>query len=361
MPQFTLHKSRLKWTSDEQDQWLMTCPQYIACQTQSLYAQDGTLQLHKVTSLQLDSEFVITPGSLPDTITSLTLDSNYNSVIHPLSLPLFLTKLNRGFYFNKPIVPASLPDSLLELTFGFMYNQPISPYVLPRALLSLTFGFEFNHPIHMAGVLPPSLTSLKVGECFTNALLALPQTLVSLEVDNMTQKAVLPPSIKILKVSFLDQLYTMLKSVTGPSMLEHVRLHYIPLSNSSIEKISPSIRIRMLVVRQVSYPTKSLSYLDIALEQLAFVMRAVPCAETYGLVHLYLPDQLRVIARRLDSCTSLYIFKEPYIFDEAIKHIGEIHSSDCRVLFVTTKQHHPSIKKRMSIIVDKLLTFGKRH
>ncbi|GAM25519.1 hypothetical protein SAMD00019534_086940, partial [Acytostelium subglobosum LB1] len=98
----------------------------------------------------------ITSDSLPSSLTSLNFGDHFNQVL-PTSLPISLVELSfnynynnlaYGYYgipthgFNQIITPGTLPGGLRSLSFGPTFNQSLSPGVLPDSLTSL----EMIHP-----------------------------------------------------------------------------------------------------------------------------------------------------------------------------------------------------------------------
>ncbi|GAM17670.1 hypothetical protein SAMD00019534_008450 [Acytostelium subglobosum LB1] len=131
--------------------------------------------------LKSNSSPPFTHGSLPSSLTDLSLGENYDSDIRPGDLPNMLSHLSLGWYFNRVLQPGALPSSLTSLTFDYFYNQPLSTGVLPTSLATLVFGGCFNQAIGL-GVLPHGLTSLTFGAKYNQSIIpgALPNTLQSL-------------------------------------------------------------------------------------------------------------------------------------------------------------------------------------
>lgn len=145
-----------------------------------------------LTSLIIDSNYNFPILHFPNNITHLKLGSGYN---HPiLSLPPFITTLifSQNFDCALPPLPSSIEvlslfnsfnDSLpllpkiKILIFGDKFNQIIDESKpLPPSLDTVIFGSHFDHPLHC---FPPSLHHLDVGPLFNHPLI-LPLTLRTL-------------------------------------------------------------------------------------------------------------------------------------------------------------------------------------
>ena len=123
----------------------------------------------------------ITPGIFPSSLKELYFDEYFNEVIMPGVLPKGLKRL--GFYddmntpytasskFNQRIEPGLLPQGLEELQLGTGYTEELLLGSLPASLTSLkcwTRSFNLqsrrNYELFGAGVLPPNLKSLVLGD-----------------------------------------------------------------------------------------------------------------------------------------------------------------------------------------------------
>lgn len=115
---------------------------------------------------------------LPDTLTHLTFDDDFNQSLADVTLPPKITRLTFGLRFDQPLDCVHLPDTLTHLTFGDAFDQRLENATLPPMLTHLTFGYYFNRPLDRV-VLPPMLTHLKFGERFDQSLDAVrfPSTL----------------------------------------------------------------------------------------------------------------------------------------------------------------------------------------
>ncbi|GAM20614.1 hypothetical protein SAMD00019534_037890 [Acytostelium subglobosum LB1] len=162
--------------------------------------------------------YLLTPGTLPSTLTSLTyympgsppipvgvlpqslriLDIWTRDII-PTSLPPSLKELILD-HFNLALQPNMLPSSITKLKFR-EYDMVIAPGTLPSSLTHLSTGPRFNRLIAI-GVLPESLLSLKLGRSFKQRLApgTLPLGLATLNLENNSYNqelgpGCLPPSL----------------------------------------------------------------------------------------------------------------------------------------------------------------------
>lgn len=125
---------------------------------------------------------------LPDTITHLYFQDDYNLALP--QLPLSLIHLDTGIVFNQPL--AQLPEKLQHLVLGRCYSYPLP--TLPASLVYLKLGTTSNCIIgqlpdnltHLILVgrykyplpeLPASLSHLKLGIRYNHPLPKLPDTL----------------------------------------------------------------------------------------------------------------------------------------------------------------------------------------
>ncbi|GAM24868.1 hypothetical protein SAMD00019534_080430 [Acytostelium subglobosum LB1] len=100
-----------------------------------------------LTKLVINGEFV-TLGSLPDSLTSLTIWAND---------------------WNQPIVPGSLPPRLKRLKFNDRFNQPIAEGTFPPSLKRVNFGGAFNQPLTLSNC-PATITRVRLHELYVHPL-----------------------------------------------------------------------------------------------------------------------------------------------------------------------------------------------
>ncbi|KAK5582247.1 hypothetical protein RB653_003830 [Dictyostelium firmibasis] len=139
-----------------------------------------------------------------------------------------LTSLNLGESFNQEITPNLLPPNLLELTIGSDFTKQLKPNTLPITLKYLYIGYSFNVEISQVGILPNSLTDLRLARYdrqfkgnlisslnnlkklilpsynHTIAIGSLPQSLEYLTLGNsfksQIKEGALPNNLKYLKI-----------------------------------------------------------------------------------------------------------------------------------------------------------------
>ncbi|EGC31994.1 hypothetical protein DICPUDRAFT_82158 [Dictyostelium purpureum] len=92
---------------------------------------------------RLDSTIVFPPNSLPNSLSTLTL--NY-------SLPNSLTTLKLNYYYNQEIQNGSIPDRITSPTLGIRFNLIVQKGSLPDSLTTLTFNSDFK--VILPGSLP---------------------------------------------------------------------------------------------------------------------------------------------------------------------------------------------------------------
>lgn len=107
--------------------------------------------------------------SLPQSLTHLEFDGNYDKQIYPNELPPKLKILKFTKYFNQTIEPGIFPNELESLTFNDSFCRCLSKDALPQSLLELTFGNDFNIRIK-ASVLPFNLKRLVFGKMFNSKI-----------------------------------------------------------------------------------------------------------------------------------------------------------------------------------------------
>ncbi|GAM18376.1 hypothetical protein SAMD00019534_015510, partial [Acytostelium subglobosum LB1] len=137
-----------------------------------------------------------------------------------------------------------LPPTLTHLTLGDYFNQPLTSGLLPDSLIELHIGNSFDHPI--LG-LPNSLTILTISDKFDQPLTSrlLPQ-LTKLKLGNSFRQ-LLPGSMKSLKClaigeAFIDKIIEDLgmKSNTTPQFkqpLELIWCSYVTLLRKPLRVI----------------------------------------------------------------------------------------------------------------------------
>ncbi|EGC29242.1 hypothetical protein DICPUDRAFT_159202 [Dictyostelium purpureum] len=203
-------------------------PPFLSVLTFNNLIKHNDLQLFKpgslpnsLTTLTLGHHFnqVITPGTLPNSLTTLTFSYYFNQVITPGTLPNSLKTLILSHKFNQVVTPGSFPNSLTTLTFGHDFNQVITPGTLPNSLtkLRLTFGHDFNQVI-TPGTLPNSLTTLTFGHDFNQVITpgTLPNSLTKLRLGGFNQvitPGTLPNSLTALTF------YNRFKQEVKPGLL----------------------------------------------------------------------------------------------------------------------------------------------
>ncbi|GAM28966.1 hypothetical protein SAMD00019534_121420 [Acytostelium subglobosum LB1] len=134
-------------------------------------------------------------GDLPPGLVYLDLGHSFNQSITPGTLPTTLKNL--VYNSTHPIRSRALPASLETLELGLRYNHPLDNGVLPQTIKSLLFvrledvedadddvlpGQLFNHPL---GILPSSLTDLRLPPQYGHAVVHAPLKSVLLTAPNL--------------------------------------------------------------------------------------------------------------------------------------------------------------------------------
>ncbi|EFA79341.1 hypothetical protein PPL_07759 [Heterostelium album PN500] len=92
--------------------------------------------------LSKDIEFEV--GSLPSSLTKLSIGNDYNQPLHIGILPASLEYLEfSSEIFNQIFEPDALPSGLKSLKLGNGYTQPIKADILPTTLTNLDLGSKF--------------------------------------------------------------------------------------------------------------------------------------------------------------------------------------------------------------------------
>lgn len=93
---------------------------------------------------------------LPNTLTHLTLDGEFNLFLEKNVLPTSLKHLIFGDQYNQIIKHDLLPCLLTHLEFGMYYDKKIklpvysqNKYVLPASLEELTLGITYEHDFNI--------------------------------------------------------------------------------------------------------------------------------------------------------------------------------------------------------------------
>ncbi|KAN0037199.1 hypothetical protein ACTFIV_002535 [Dictyostelium citrinum] len=96
-------------------------------------------------SKDLDENEIIplTPESLPESITKLTIGKNQNHIIEFNCLPPDLQSLKYHGGFTRPLIPRDLPSSITSVKL-YNYNYEIKKTSIPKSVTSLQLGSRFN-------------------------------------------------------------------------------------------------------------------------------------------------------------------------------------------------------------------------
>ncbi|GAM19067.1 hypothetical protein SAMD00019534_022420, partial [Acytostelium subglobosum LB1] len=181
------------------------------------------LVLGEISEDEDDDPNILVPDRLPDTITSLYLNSWFRQPMAVGYLPNSITHLSNYWNRDNPLQTGTLPSKLTELMFNSEFNQSIEPGVLPDSITKLQFGDYFDKCL-MPGSLPPLLRWLDIGYSYNQKLVAgtLPPSLTQLKLSKALKggtDVVLPNSIKHLDldynrhIGFIDTLANSIEDV----------------------------------------------------------------------------------------------------------------------------------------------------
>ncbi|GAM18189.1 hypothetical protein SAMD00019534_013640 [Acytostelium subglobosum LB1] len=101
---------------------------------------------------------LITPGMLPDTLTTLSFPSVFKQILNVGDIPSSVTKIVFGYQYNEVLKASVLPSSLTTLKFGSMYNRFIEPGVIPENHSDVS-RYHINSLSRMAYLISPSYMS----------------------------------------------------------------------------------------------------------------------------------------------------------------------------------------------------------
>ncbi|EGC32488.1 hypothetical protein DICPUDRAFT_38331, partial [Dictyostelium purpureum] len=104
--------------------------------------------------------------SIPDTITSLTLDRVTFSTGHPIVIPNSIVELFLDGDFNQNIPIGFINPNVRSLSVGNSFNSIVHKTQLPSELESISFGESYNRDIDFSSTLPSGIRSIRLGSSF---------------------------------------------------------------------------------------------------------------------------------------------------------------------------------------------------
>jgi hypothetical protein len=119
-------------------------------------------------------------GSLPNSLQVLNFKWRHNYEFEKGVLPSSLTVLHCSRQYNQEWKLNVLPSSLLELHCGHDYDQVIHPGCLPSLLTKLDLDGIYDQPF-LEGSLPNSVTNLRLGYRYNQPFPSLPSSLTELK------------------------------------------------------------------------------------------------------------------------------------------------------------------------------------
>ncbi|KAN0035169.1 hypothetical protein ACTA71_004430 [Dictyostelium dimigraforme] len=93
--------------------------------------------------LEEDEIIQLTPESLPESITKLTIGKNQNHIIEFNCMPPYLQSLKYHGGFSRPLIPRDLPSSITSVKL-YNYNYEIKKTCIPKSVTSLQLGSRFH-------------------------------------------------------------------------------------------------------------------------------------------------------------------------------------------------------------------------
>ncbi len=153
-----------------------------------------TLHLHS------DADLILTPGMLPPRLTSLSLGTLDCQTVAAGVLPPTLTSLHLTYGFSSTFDSKALPAQLQRLRVDDWTLQ-LSHAVLPASLTSLDVRFLWNHPLP---VLPPRLRVLRISGMYQEprplSATSSPSRLRVHGSLNSTLVGALPASLRVFRL-----------------------------------------------------------------------------------------------------------------------------------------------------------------
>eukprot|EP01132_Coremiostelium_polycephalum_P005758 gene5758-7165_t len=231
-------------------------------------------------------EMPLYPSTLPNSIKSLELYTIYSIV--PNQIPSSTEYI--FFSYCELIEPGSIPNGVKEIKFG-RYAHPFSKCTFPPSVKSIEF-YEYNLKLFQDGILPHSLTRLKIErgepqrlppnistmlpsleylECFIEDICyPLPnslKTLVLIEKVKHIDVGMIPSSVK--KIIFKDEIeFSMIEGVLPP-FLNHLELKFgnvlipFPILPHSLEYLNIRFEYGVGIEIPIGGLPESLNHLEI--------------------------------------------------------------------------------------------------
>ncbi|GAM17538.1 hypothetical protein SAMD00019534_007130 [Acytostelium subglobosum LB1] len=179
------------------------------------------------------------PSSLPFTDLTITFSYDRRSNINRHSLPETLTSLTIEGYFDGTLEEGTLPDGLRHLSIKTSdWNNPITHGILPSKLETLQLGRSYDHPLNDLEC-SNSVTRVSLGESF-NKIIPFESSLEYLSLDAPSPLFNIDQPYSMLKSLILTAVYTKvlcrIKSKTFPSLtqlhvhsfLDDYRIDHLP-------------------------------------------------------------------------------------------------------------------------------------
>ncbi|KAM9990138.1 hypothetical protein ACTFIY_006180 [Dictyostelium cf. discoideum] len=139
-----------------------------------------------------------------------------------------LTSLDLGNCFTQEIIPNLLPPNLVELTIGSQFSRELKVNSLPNTLQYLYIGHSFDVEFSSEGILPNSLTDLRLAsynQPFRGNILSNLQNLKKLILPRFNQliyPGFLPQSLQFLRFGYSFE--SKIKENSLPNNLKYFKI-----------------------------------------------------------------------------------------------------------------------------------------
>ncbi|KAN0038311.1 hypothetical protein ACTA71_000483 [Dictyostelium dimigraforme] len=127
-------------------------------------------------------------GNLPSSLRILYLSDRFNMKLTKGMLPNGLEELYFQSNYNQELIPnESIPSTVKLIKLSFLFDKELEPGVFPPNVETIIFGESFKKHLKI-GVIPDSVTTLKLPRIYKTLLTYLPQP------PNINQLYSIPPN-----------------------------------------------------------------------------------------------------------------------------------------------------------------------
>ncbi|KAF2071414.1 hypothetical protein CYY_007258 [Polysphondylium violaceum] len=152
---------------------------------------------HLVLPFKLDTQITV----IPNGITNLVFNLDFNQKFQPGFIPNSVKKLYFGKSFNQPLIKGCIPKSVVKLHLGQNFKQDLKGGVIPESVEHLTLSSFYNKSLG-PGVLPVYLKYLDVGNHYIKPVKQgdIPNGVLTLKIAGNIQKGSIPNSVTSLHI-----------------------------------------------------------------------------------------------------------------------------------------------------------------